>query len=222
MHRRHLILFAAAVAAAPGAALADVTRTPLNKAFPLLDVYLGLPPAERSRFYLAYRATKDKRPDLGAQATIVTAHGQRMPVPFDRGGLALSLPTLALIKSGAVMETVDAALKLLPELRSTIAPAARVDVAQLALSLAQVNAAIAKIAGPLALAAPKMTCAYFPDSGGGQAIFAGGRAARLPIAPIPVIGPVPYFEPQTLAGATSVVLARPPSRILLGAHPKQA
>jgi hypothetical protein len=221
MHRRHLLLVIAATAAAPGAALADVQRTPLAKAFGLLDVYLGLPPSERSRFYLAYRAMHDKRPDPGAAATIVEANGARMPVPFDRGGLVLRLPTLAELKSAAVLESADPALHLGLELRAAITPAIRLDAAALVLAMAQVNAAVAKIAGPLALVAPKLTCAYFPDSGGGGALMADGRTAPLPVTTAPFLGPVPYFEPAVLAGARTVLLSHIPSRILLGAHPKK-
>jgi hypothetical protein len=220
MHRRHLLHSLAAVAAVPGAALADVQRIPLTKAFSLLDVYLGLPPAERSRFYLAYRALRDKRPDPGASATIVVPGGARIPLSLDRAGEVLSLPNLAMLKSAAVLETADPGLRLGLELRAAIAPSTRIDVGALVLAMAQVNAAVAKIAGPLSLVAPKLTCAYFPDSGAGSAVLPDGRTAPLPVFPAPLIGPVPYFEPASAAAVRTVVLARAPSRILLGAHPK--
>jgi hypothetical protein len=220
MHRRQLLLVALAAVAAPGVGLADVQRTPLSKAFNLLDVYLALPPGERNRFYLAYRAMANKRPDPGAAATIVEANGVRTPLPFDRAGNVLRLPTLAELKSAAVLEVADPALKLGLELRAAIAPSTRVDVAALSLAMAQVNAAVAKIAGPLALMAPKLTCAFFPDSGGGSALMADGRSAPLPVFPAPAIGPVPYFDAAASAGARAVLLTRAPSRILLGAHPK--
>ncbi len=220
MDRRRLLILSAALAVAPGAAVADAAGIPLKKAFPLLAIYLGLPPAERSRFYLAYRAVRDMRPDPGAQALIVAANGARWPIAVDHTALVLALPTLALLRSGAVMLSSDPALKLIPELRPSIAPSARVDVSELALALAQVNAAIAKIAGPLALAAPKLDCAFFPDSGGGRVVAADGRSAPLQVYSLPAIGPAPYLVPARLAGAQVVVLTRPPSRILLGAHPK--
>jgi len=220
MRRRSLLLALAAAAAVPGAALADVQRIPLVKAFNLLDVYLGLPPAERTRFYLAYRALKDKRPDPAARATIVTANGARTPVVLDGAGLVLHLPTLAELKSAAVLEVEDPTLRLGLELRPVIALSTRVDVGALVLAMAQVNAAVAKLAGPLSIVAPKLTCAYFPDSGGGSALLADGRTTPLPVTPAPFIGPVPYFDSAAAAGARTVLLARTPSRILLGAHPK--
>jgi hypothetical protein len=219
MNRRHL-MFALAAAAVPGAALADIQRIPLSKAFGLLDTYLGLPPGERSRFYLAYRAMKDKHPYPGAAATVVAVSGARFPVQFDASGLVLRLPSLSDLKSGAMFESADPALRLGLEARVTLVPAVRLDVGALVLALAQANAAVAKIAGPLALMAPKLTAAYFPDAGAGSVLMADGRTAPLPTTNAPFVGPVAYIEPALLAGARTVVLTRPPSRILIGGHPK--
>jgi hypothetical protein len=222
MRRRHLLALLAAGAAAPGLAFADDNHLPLDKAFPLLSAYLTLAPADRSRFYLAYRAVRDKRPTGDAHATIVAANGARTPLPLDRVGQVLSQPSLAALKSAATLEIAGAAFQLLPEIRCTMAPAQRLDAGELALALAQVNAAIAKIAGALALMVPKLTCAFFPDAGTGQALMADGRAAPLPVFAAPILGPVPYFETSKFVGAKTVVLARAPSRILLGGHPKPA
>jgi hypothetical protein len=220
MRRRDLLALLAAGAAAPGVAFADDNHLPLSKAFPLLDAYLALSPAERNRFYLAYRAVRDKHPTADAHAVIVAANGARTPLPLDRAGLVLSLPSLAALKSAATLEIAGAAFKLIPELRCTMAPATRLDVAQLTLALAQVSAAVVKVAGPLAMMAPKMTCAFFPDSVGGQALMADGRPAALPIYIAPIFGALPYFETTRFVGAKTVVLARTPSRIVLGGHPK--
>jgi hypothetical protein len=222
MRRRDLIALLAAGAAAPGVAFADDNHLPLDKAFPLLSAYLILPPAERSRFYLVYRATRDKRPTGDAHAVMVAANGACTPLAMDRIGQVLSLPSLAALKSAATLEIAGAAFKLAPEVRPTIPPSARLDAGQLALALAQLNAAVVKLAGALAVMAPKMTCAYFPDAGSGQALMANGRSTPLPIFPVPILGPVPYFETTTQVGAKTVVLARAPSRILLGPHPKPA
>jgi hypothetical protein len=219
MNRRHLLALAAAAAALPALAVADDTHLPLTKAFPLLDVYLGLPPAERSRFYLAYRAMRDKHPTADARAAIVAADGARTPVAFDRLGAVTRLPSLADLKT-ARLEIEGAPFKLFPEIRCAMAPAVRLDPATLALALAQVNAAVQKVAGALSIMAPKLTAAYFPDAGGGQALMSDGRSTPLPVFTAPIFGPIAYFEPGKAVGAKAVLLTRAPSRILLGGHPK--
>jgi hypothetical protein len=222
MHRRHLIALAFATAAAPSSALADDAVLPLAKAFPLLSAYLALPPGERSRFYLAFRAYRDKRPVTDPRAAIVGVNGARAAVAFDRTGQVLRLPTLADLKGPAQFAVQGAPFKLGPELRCSLPPSTRVDPAAIELALVQVNAAIAKVAGALSLVVPKLTAAYFPDSGTGQALLGDGRALPLPIFAAPIVGPTPYFEPARTVGAKSLVLARAPSRILLGGHPKSA
>jgi hypothetical protein len=112
--------------------------------------------------------------------------------------------------------------KLGLELRCAMAPSTHIDPAQLEAALAQVNAAVTKIAGALAVMVPKLTAAFFPDSGGGHALYGDGHQTALPVFAAPVVGPVPFFEPAKAAGAKAVMLAKAPSRILLGGHPKGA
>jgi prepilin-type processing-associated H-X9-DG protein len=220
MRRRDLLVLAAAALAAPVSALADDQKMPLSKAFPMLEQYLGVPPGERSRFYLVYRATRDKRPTSDARAAIVGAGGAAVPLGLDRAGVVTRLPTMAELKGPAQFIVEGAPFKLGVELRGAIAPSTHVDAAEITAALAQVNAAVAKIAGALAMMVPKMTTAFFPGSGGGHALFADGHQAPLPVYASPLIGSTPFFEPAKTAGAKAVLLARAPSRILLGAHPK--
>lgn len=221
MRRRHLLAMIGAALAMPAAAAAEPPRLPIGKAFPFLVGYLALSPAQRSLFYLAYRAFRDKRPTADARATIVFPNGVRTPVTFDHAGIVAHLPSLAELKSGASVEIDGAPFQLGLELRPVTPPSLRVDVGALAQSLAQVNAAAARVAGALAFVVPKLTAAYFPDSVGGQALLADGRLSPLPVVPAPVVGPVAYFEPSAVAAAKAVVFAKAPSRILLGAHPKK-
>jgi hypothetical protein len=227
MRRRELlVLFAAAAAAPPLAfsspALADDQKIALAKAYPMLEQYLGVPAAERSRFYLAYRAVRDKRPTGDAKAEIVSGAGAAVPLGFDHAGFVNHTPSLAELKSGAQFVMLGAPFKLMPEARCAIAPSTHIDPAELAAALGQMNAAVAKIAGAFSMMIPKLTTAYFPDSGGGHAVFADGRQTPLPVFASPVAGALPYFEPDKAAGAKSLVLAKAPSRILLGGHPKAA
>lgn len=221
MRRRELIALIAASAAAPASAWADDNHVALAKAFPMLEQYLSVPAPERSRFYLVYRATRDKRPVADARGAIVGA-GAPVPLSFDRAGfLTTRLPSLAQLKSGQQLVITGAPFKLAAEARCAIPPSTHVDVGQIDGALAQANAAVAKLAGPMA-ALFKLSAVYFPDSGGGHAVFADGRQTPLPVFTVPTIGPVPYFEPAKAAGAKAVVLARAPSRILLGGHPRGA
>ena len=221
MHRRQMLAVLAAAAAAPGIALADVTTVPIDKAFPFLSGYLALAPTLRNRFYLAYRAFRDKRPTADAHATIIASNGARTPVAFDRIGMVVRLPSLAELRSGANVEIDGAPFQLGPELRCAAAPSTRIDVGDLVASLAQVNAAVVRFAGALSFAVPKLTAAYFPDGAAGQVVMADGRAAPLPVIAVPSIGPVPYIEPASLAGAKAVVFVKAPSRMILGGHPKK-
>jgi hypothetical protein len=221
MRRRQLLGLLAIAAAAPRAAFAGVQTISLDKAFPYLAAYLQMPVGERSHFYLAFRAYRDKHPVGDVAAAIVAANGARTPIAFDRQGIVTRLPDLATLKSSAHVEIASAPFQMGPELRCATPPSLRIDVAQLAVALAQVNNAVVKFAGALSLVIPKFTTAYFPDAGGAQVIMGDGRAAALPVVAVPAIGPVPYIEPSVLAGARTVILAKAPSRILLGGHPKK-
>jgi hypothetical protein len=223
MRRRQLLGFLAIAASMPRVAFADVRTLSIDKAFPYLAAYLAMPAAERNRFYLAFRAYRDKHAVTGVTAAIVAANGARTPIGFDRAGIMTTrLPDMALMKSGAHLEIDGAPFELGPELRCSTPPATHVDVRDLTLALAQVNAAVVKFAGALSLVIPKFTAAYFPDAGAGQALMADGRTTALPAFSWPAIGAVSYIEPAMLTGARSVVFTRAPSRILLGGHPKKA
>ena len=221
MLRRQLLGFLAIATATPSVAFADARTISLDKAFPYLAAYLALPAADRSHFYLAFRAYRDKHPVGDAAAVIVAANGARTPIAFDHQGIVTHVPDLATLKSGGHVEIASAPFQMGPELRCATPPSLRIDVAQLTIALAQVNNAVVKLAGPLSLVVPKFTAAYFPDAGAAQAVMADGRTATLPVFAFPTIGAVAYIEPTALAGARTVILAKAPSRILLGGHPKK-
>jgi hypothetical protein len=223
MRRRHLLALLIAAAAAPSDALAAGGHTiAINRMFPFLSMFLRTPFADRNRFYLAYRAVRDKRPIADARASFVGANGARTPVVFDHTGAVAPLPTLAELNSGAVVVFDEAPFQLEMELRCTMANATRLDVGELGRSLAQVNQTVSKLAGPLSLFTPKITAAYFPDAGTAVAIMADGSQLALPVYFAPGVGAVPYIEPASLGGARTVVLAKPPSRIVLAGHPRSA
>jgi hypothetical protein len=104
MRRRHLLGFLAIAAAAPRVAFADVRTISLDKAFPYLAAYLQMPVAERSHFYLAFRAYRNKRPVGDVAAAIVAANGARTPIAFDRQGIVTRVPDLATLRGGGHVE----------------------------------------------------------------------------------------------------------------------
>ena len=136
MRRRNLLALMAAFAASPRPALADGPKiVPIDKAFPYLATYLGMPVGQRTLFYLAYRAIRDKHPAPDARATIVAPNGARTPVIFDRVGAVARLPSLAELKSAANVEIDSAPFQLGIELRCATPPSTRIDVGQLSASL---------------------------------------------------------------------------------------
>jgi hypothetical protein len=221
MRRRQLLGFLAIATAAPRVAFADARTISLDKAFPYLAGYLQMPAAERSHFYLAFRAYRDKHPVGDVAAAIVASNGARTPIAFDRQGIVTRLPDLATLKGAGHVEIASAPFQMAPELRCAAPPSLRIDVSQLAIALAQVNNAVVKFAGALSLVLPKFTTAFFPDAGPAQAIMSDGRTAPLPVVAVPTIGSVSYIEPASLAGARSVIFAKAPSRILLSPRPKK-
>jgi hypothetical protein len=158
----------AALRAAPALAKPAVTRIPLSDAFLLLEPYLGLKAAERDRFSLAYRAMRDKKPAPDAQARIVHRDGSASPLALDPAGWVTELPTLDALKRRDSFEVDGPPFDMLLELRATLAPAERLAVAELAATLAQVNAAIVSFAGGDPSAGGALTCLYFPDAGSGK------------------------------------------------------
>ncbi|HEY1750043.1 MAG TPA: hypothetical protein VGG29_02200 [Caulobacteraceae bacterium] len=220
MRRRALLGGLAGLALAPAAVAAGPQRVPLGDAFLFLQPYWELPPAQRDRFTLAYLAVRKKQLAPDARAVIVGADGARTPIAADANSAFTALPSLAQLKSKARFEFDGPPFTFALELRAALAPAERVPVAELAAALAQVNAALETFAEGAAV--PKMTAAYFPGAGTGQALAADGAAHPLPIFAFDTLGPTPYLEPAKAAGAVTVALAKAPTRIVLAGRPKRA
>jgi hypothetical protein len=216
---------AAAAVAAPALvptawAKPSVTRIPLADAFLLLDYYLALKPAQRDRFYPAYRAVRDKKPTSDVAARIVHRDGTSTPLAVDAGGWVTELPSLEQLKRRDSFEVDGKPFDFSMEMRARVPPAAQMPTADLLAALAQVNAALVSFAGGDSSAVGRLTCIYFPDAGSGRALTPAGERP-LPSFDFPLIGVTPYFEPGRLAGASAVALEKPPSRILLAGPPRK-
>jgi hypothetical protein len=220
MRRRDLIA-ALGVALWPGLGRAGAQRLTLSEAFVMLDSYLALPPAERDRFSFAYRIMQGKKPAPNARAAFVDKAGARTPVTLSPDGTMLTLPTLAQLKSKAMFEIDGDNYQFVLEPLAAIAPAARIDVNDLAASLAQLNAAVAKFARAQGADIAKLTTAYFPGVVAGAAVLASGSSKPLSVFDFQALGPTPYFEPGKAPAAIAVTFDKPPARIVLAGPPRR-
>jgi hypothetical protein len=213
---------AAGLSTLPSLARATTQSVGLTKAFAYLDSYMSLPAAKRDRFHMAYYGFRDRKfaPDL--KATIVASNGKRSPLVLDRDARVAQLPSLVELRTSSLEFDVapNEKVGLSLELEPNLAPSTHIDAKALAASIAQTEAAVASIAGVLSFAAPKIVGALFPGAGTGQVLLDNGQTQPLPNIVNRFWGALPYFEPQSLANAHTLVLARAPSRILLSGHPK--
>jgi hypothetical protein len=224
VHRRELLRgLALTTIALPGLAWADDHSVGLSAAFPYLEKFLAYPAAGRNRFYIAYVARRGFRPAPDYRGVIVDGNGQRAPLSLDGAGRVTRLPTLAELRGGAklICGGPFADVKLTPEIRLSQPIAPNLDAHDLGLAVAQLNVAVAAMAGMMSMVIPKFDTVFFPD-GGGQLVYANGKVAALPVAATHYLGAVPYFMPTaaTAAGVREVVLTKLPSRMLIGIHAK--
>jgi hypothetical protein len=224
LHRRAALAGMAAALAAPALAAAPararVTRIGLADAFLLLDNYLGLKPAERDRFHLAYRAVRDGKPATDVQARIVHRDRTSTPLAVDGDGWVTELPTLEQLKARETFEVDGPPFEMAVELRAALAPAARLPVSELDATLKQVNAAFLTFAEGDASQVGRLTCVYFPDAGAGRAILDGGTERPLPTFDFKLTGTTPYYDARARPPAIAVALDKPPSRILVAGRPR--
>ena len=212
--RRSLAGVALAVAAVGPVFAADAPKTvPAKKMFPFLDLYLGIPPADRTRFTLAYYLRSNGRPATGVTLTLISASGARSTIPVAADGRLLKTPSVADLKDGQIgIEKSDPAAKfqLSMEMQAIARMAEVLPAADLAAALVQCGKAIKAKAGVVGFAAPKIEQVAFPGLTAGTAVFADGRTAALPL-----YKGMPAWDPAAMAGVVSLKFARAPSRALL-------
>lgn len=211
---------AAAAALAAGAAHAAPPKgeppPPTNGAlaasfFPYLDVYLQLAPRERSLFAPEYFVHAANRAGPPPHLTLVR-DGRRTPVPLDAEGRVLSVPDLADLKAGAVVEIApkprEATAHL--EMRALAQPAQTMDAGPIAEAIAQVDHAVHRSAGLMSFAVPHFTRAVFVGAGMGRAVFADGRQA-----PLPPGRNGPSYDPSHMANVRALVFDHKPARVYI-------
>lgn len=219
MSRRAFIIGLAALGLASGAGAAPPKGEPPPPAngalaasfFPYLDVYLQLAPRDRSLFAPEYFVHAANRAGPPPHLTLVH-DGRRTPVPLDAEGRVLSVPDLADLKAGAVVEVApkprEATAHL--EMRALAPPAQTMDAGQIAEAIAQVDHAVHHSAGLMSFAVPHFTRAVFVGAGMGRAVFADGRQA-----PLPPGRNGPSYDPAQMRNVRALVFDRTPARVYI-------
>jgi hypothetical protein len=209
MIARRTLLLAAAAAMLAGSALAAEKVVEAKKMFPYLEAFLKLPAAERTRFSLTYVFRQDGHP--ASQAMWIVEGATRTPLRLVEGRVQ-RLPTLAQLEDGKIAIAADPATKFSVAMDALPAapPAAEMDARDLAAAVAQAEAGVRKLAGPLGFMAPKITEALFHGASGGKVRFADGRRAALPLDK-----GTPAFNPANLPGAVSVRFQKAPAWVEL-------
>lgn len=200
-----------------GEAFAKSKAIEIGKLFPYLDLYLGIPASDRTKFTIAYFY----RIEAGGPMTmtLVGADGTRTPLPLGPDGRVNRLPTLADIKAKAKIEMAapdGSKFKGQIMMLARVAPAAAMSATDLAAAISQCQLAIKAKAGLIGFAAPKIKRVVLHGAGSGTAIDANGVSK-----PLPVTAGAPSYDPELMPGIVTLKLARAPSRIELDERPKK-
>ncbi|MBC6980245.1 DUF2987 domain-containing protein [Caulobacter sp. 17J80-11] len=210
LSRRALLAGLSALAVAGPAAAEEA---PIDKGFPYLEQYLKLPAAERDRFALAYYLARDGKPATGVKVSIVDRAAQT-PVPLGPKGRLERLPTLAQLQSKTAKVVIDAPegakLALSLSIEPNVRPAAEMNAADLAASVAQAARGAKKAAGLIGFAVPKLQKVRIYGGAGGQAVFADGSARALPVEKGAAV-----FDPTVLKGAAKLRFTTAPERLVI-------
>jgi hypothetical protein len=178
--------------------------------FPYLDVYLQLAPKDRSLFTPEYFV----RGGRGAPPPHMTLvrEGRRTPLPLDAEGRVLSVPGLAYLNAGAVVEISPKPREATAHLEMhALAPVAQsMDAGQIAEAIAQVDHAVHRSAGLMSFAVPHFTRAVFVGAGMGRAVYADGRQA-----PLPPGRNGPSYDPSQMRNVRALVFDHTPARVYI-------
>ncbi|HEY8573338.1 hypothetical protein [Phenylobacterium sp.] len=209
--RRTMLAGALAAALASPASAADDRTVEAKKAFPFLDAYYRIAPAERSRFRVGYLISNDKAaPDM-----VLVHEGRRTPIPLGRDGKAMRLPTAQELATGQIETSAAAAAgktKVSMFVEPAVTPASEIDAAAISAAISQAAVSVKK-AAPLVLrmAIPKFDQASFRGVASGEVIYGDGRRAALPMP-----NGRPVFEPAKHPGAKTLRFPSAPYLIVLG------
>lgn len=210
--RRAFALAVLAATAVAGPAMAAEKLVPLAKVFPYLEQYLKIPPAQRSRFVVAYRMLQGGKPVSGAKFWIVEG-ATRTPIALGPDGKVLSLPNLHQVQTGqlAAEAPPQAKFGINFDIEPLIIPGADMDAGALAASIDQAQAGAKKAAGLMGFAVPNMERIYFSGVSSGEIVWPDGK--RTPMA---ISHGMPVFDAATGRKAMAVHFAKAPARMSIG------
>lgn len=182
-----------------------------SDAFPGLKGFLNLPAADRSQINVYY-AVRIKHADPAAVKIIMTHNGQSQLLRVGPDGRITPLPTREQLNGGAKIRISGPASGSYAMKLHVFSPQPNgrtYDAAALATGVRQANAAMSKIAGPLALMLPKLDRVYFVGGGNGEAEFGNGQKKPLPKTTSAGEYPAgtPYFVPGQMNGATRLTFS---------------
>ncbi len=210
---RRLLLGAIAASTIASPVLAAEKLVDVGTVFKFLDVYLKIPPAERSHFVLAFYLTAGGKPVQGVKATLVEGP-TRIPLPINAEGRFERLPTLQAFQAHAkVGFDVAAATKfgLQLSVEPVVRPGLDVDAGELARAVSQAQAGTRKAAGLIGFMVPSMERVWLRGADGAEVIFADGRRA-----PLPKAKGIAVFDPAVQRGARTLHFTRAPTRMEIG------
>lgn len=195
---------------------ADEISVPTGKAFPFLEKFLKLPPADKTRFRLIYSPRFDGKPISGQKATLIEASGARTVIPIGADGFFERTPSLAQLSDAKVVFDAPAGAKFgsMMSFVTTLKPDTDYEVKELVATVEETNSVIRRQAGPAAMLAPKMGGVAFVKAAGGVAVFPDGRTK-----PLPQVKETPYFLAEDFQGAVQVKLTKTPTKV--GFYPKK-
>ena len=213
LSRRFVLITLAVAAVATMAAAPPQKSVPTSKAFPYLENYLKLPPAERSRFTMGYFLTLGGKPATSVKAWLVDG-AKRTPMTIGADGRVLRMPNLGELERKATVElevSPDAKFGLQLQMEPLVTRGPEMDAQALAAAAVQADAAVKKAAGVLGFAAPHMTRVYFKDASGGEAVFADGHAVKLG-----VLKGFAFYDIEAERGAKTIRFSKAPTLAMIG------
>lgn len=196
-----------------------------SEAFPLLKGFWNIPTADRDQIMLGYVLKVKKAPASSVNISL-TDQGKSIPITIGAGGRLSPIPTKEQMARGAtvvIKGPKEASVSLKLKIYSTQGLKVAYDAKGLARGASQSNKAASKIAGVIAATQPKIDRVYFVGATSATVTTDDGKQLTLPVTATAGEYPAstPYFLPNQLATAKTIVVNRIPSAVMFDNAPKK-